>query len=166
MSNRTRGNAEIELIKKGLRDMRGKELRELRSAVVRAACEKWSETIKVTDEPLPDVKYSVYVIELKQAVWECRRCASRLDGVEPGSSAFYIGSTGRPAAMRVAQHIAGYKSSHMAREHFKRRAHELEPHVNKRISWDSRLERGDAKYLELELLPELFRFLGYAAHAA
>ena len=148
-----------------LRALKGKDLRELRQTIIKVASNQWAKRYEIDELAQPEVKSSVYVIELKPDVWDCSRCSDNLSDTKPDSPAFYVGSTGRPVKLRIAQHREGYKSSHMAREHFKRRAVELEPCDEDGRSWESRLNRSTAQEIELKLLPSLLKLLGYAAHS-
>jgi hypothetical protein len=140
----------------------------IRRTIVGEVSENWVKSmVRLAEGAEPETHRSVYVVELDKSVWECTRCAGtlRLDGGTPEENAFYIGATSHAVGHRIKQHRDGVKSSHFVREHFLRRAEELEPHFRDGTSWEARISRPDAEWIELHALPKLLRQLGYSAHS-
>ena len=116
----------------------------------------------------------VYVLQLRDDVWDCASCAKLFKGVKDRRTAFYVGSTGKSIAYRLEQHLAylDHKSQNVTRAtqvapHILRREPRLEPHegpkglaLEKRIKWHSEMRE-----LEEFVLPRIIRNAGFAVYA-
>ena len=131
------------------------------------ACSEWENNVVFLEEEAEVDKWrSVYIIELDDSVATCKRCLRNLGVNELTSMAVYVGSTVRTIEQRIEQHLAGFKSSHMVKKHFKRHMSEWELQSKDGTLWRNRLDTDDAAVIELGLVPELLRKHGFAVHAA
>jgi len=116
----------------------------------------------------------VYVLQLKDDVWDCRPCAKLFKGVKDRRTAFYVGSTGKTNAFRLEQHMS-YADHTLKNEtdaaqiapHILQREPSLEPHdgvrgrpLEKRIKWHSEM-----RDLEESVIPRIIREAGFAVYA-
>ena len=62
-------------------------------------------------------RYSVYVIELDEAVWRHPPFRKANPERDPARPCAYVGMTGRGAELRLEQHRAGYKANRYARDY-------------------------------------------------
>ncbi len=60
--------------------------------------------------------YSVYVIELSDAVWNIARFREANPGYQPGRPLVYVGMTGLDPDLRFDKHKAGIQSNRYVRE--------------------------------------------------
>lgn len=124
-------------------------------------------------EPHPHGR-CIYVLQLKDDVWDCKPCAKLFKGVKDRRTAFYVGSTGKTNALRLEQHLA-YPDHAMKNEtgaaqvapHILEREPRLEPHdgvrgrlLEKRIKWSSEMRE-----LEEFVIPRIIREAGFAVYA-
>ena len=127
--------------------------------------------------------YSVYILQMDDNVWRCRKCSRNLGEDFRDNSAFYVGMTKKSRAERIQEHRESYRhhqsgmssaaqnkefwtrGAKMTREHGFETAEELEPLDLDGGSLDGRLRKDDAKLLEQIVIPTALRVLGFAAYA-
>jgi hypothetical protein len=127
--------------------------------------------------------YSIYILQVNQEVWDCRRCSNNLGEEFRGATPFYVGMTKNSRDERINQHHesrANYlnqvdsselnkeywtRGAKMTREHGFRLAEEIEPRFLDGELFDGRLRKDDAKLLEQIVIPTALRALGFAAYA-
>jgi hypothetical protein len=131
------------------------------------------EQLRPYEEPHPKGR-CVYVIQLRDDVWDCPSCKKLFKGVKDRRTAFYVGSTGKSIAIRLEQHLAypDHKKKNttdaaQVAPHILRREPRLEPHdgpkvksLEKRIKWGAEMRE-----LEEFVLPRLIREAGFAVYA-
>jgi hypothetical protein len=61
--------------------------------------------------------YSVYVIELDEAVWSCPKFRNENPRRDPHRPCAYVGMTGRTPEVRFSQHREGYKANRFVAEY-------------------------------------------------
>ena len=61
--------------------------------------------------------YSVYVIELDEAVWSCPKFRDENPQRDPHRPCAYVGMTGRAAELRFEQHREGYRANRFAEQY-------------------------------------------------
>ncbi|MEZ5277088.1 MAG: hypothetical protein R3F07_11960 [Opitutaceae bacterium] len=74
---------------------------------------------KATSEVEPKAHYRIYVIRLDDSVLELKKFRDVNPSYREGKPCYYVGMTGKPVRERFKQHIAGYKSSRMAKKYGK-----------------------------------------------
>jgi hypothetical protein len=127
--------------------------------------------------------YSVYILQVDDDVWRCKKCSRNLGEDFRDNSAFYVGMTKKPRAERIQEHRESYRhhqsgmssaaqnkefwtrGAKMTREHGFETAEEIEPLDLDGESLDGRLRKDDAKLLEQIVIPTALRALGFAAYA-
>ena len=67
----------------------------------------------------PAKRFSVYVIELDQAVLKSKRFRDKNPDHDPEKPCFYVGMTARTPQERFEQHMRGHKSGRYVRKHGK-----------------------------------------------
>lgn len=131
------------------------------------------EQLRPYDSPHPKGR-CIYVLQLRDDVWDCPPCAKLFKGVKDRRTAFYVGSTGKSNAVRLEQHLAypDHKKKNttdaaQVAPHILRREPRLEPHdgvkgkaLEKRIKWSSEM-----RALEEFVIPRLIREAGFAVYA-
>ena len=131
------------------------------------------EQLRPYPEPHPHGR-CIYVLQIKDDVWDCKSCAKLFKGVKDSRTAFYVGSTAKTNAVRLEQHLA-YSDHAMKNEtdaaqlapHILQREPRLEPHdsvsgapLEKRIKWHAEM-----RALEEFAIPRIIREAGFAVYA-
>lgn len=130
-------------------------------------------TLRPYDEPHERGR-SIYVLRLDDDVYDCPRCKRLFPDIDDRRTAFYVGSTGNPVEVRLAQHRA-YASHDQKKEkmsswiapHIVQREVDLEPHfsgrnrsLEQRIKWAAEMRE-----LEEAVIPTIIRSAGFAVYA-
>ena len=131
------------------------------------------EQLRPYEEPHENGR-CIYVLQLRDDVWDCKSCTKLFKGVKDRRTAFYVGSTGKTNAIRLDQHLA-YSDHAMKNEtdaaqvapHILQRELRLEPRdgvggrpLEKRIKWHSEMRE-----LEEFVIPRIVREAGFAVYA-
>jgi hypothetical protein len=131
------------------------------------------EQLRPYEEPHENGR-CIYVLQLRDDVWDCKSCTKLFKGVKDRRTAFYVGSTGKTNAIRLEQHLA-YSNHAMKNEtdaaqvapHLLQRELWLEPHdsvsgspLEKRIKWHAEM-----RALEEIVIPRIIREAGFAVYA-
>ena len=162
------------MIQKPGKQFGAKERAELAKAIqTHMAAMIAQEQLRPYEEPHENGR-CVYVLQLRDDVWDCKSCTKLFKGVKDRRTAFYVGSTGKTNAIRLDQHLA-YSDHAMKNEtdaaqvapHILKREPRLEPHdsvsgapLEKRIKWHS-----DMRELEEFVIPRIIREAGFAVYA-
>jgi hypothetical protein len=134
---------------------------------------------------LDDVEegYTVYLLQILDDVWQCKKCSKQLGAGFAGASAFYVGTTNRTREERIADHVKSNldhskgistkrsdtnywtRGAKMTRHHDFIPLDEIELVAPDRELLEGRLKKDDAKLLEQIVIPTALRALGIAAYA-
>ena len=127
--------------------------------------------------------YTVYILQISEEVWKCKKCTRQLGADFMGATAFYVGMTKRTREERIADHVQSNldygkgsglgiaeknywtRGAKMTRHHPFLPFDEVELVAPDGELLEGRLRLDDAKLLEQIVVPSVLRALGLAAYA-